>query len=320
MPPRLRPEGSGRLVLLLKYALKRVIIGIVAIFLVATITFFLMNLVPGGPFEFEKSINPMAKAALEAKYGLDKPILEQFGNYLKHALQGDFGPSIKQRGREVTDIILTKFAVSARLCGITVVVALVLGVPLGCFAAIRRGKWLDNLIRVFATVGIAVPGFVLCTVTLYILGVNLRWLPTLGLTKPANYIMPVFSLAFYPTAYIARMMRSTMLDTLGQDYVRTAESKGVPGGKVIFKHALRNAVLPVVTYIGPMMAFMMTGNFVVEQIFVIPGLGKEFISSIINRDYTMIMGTTIFLAVILIAINVIVDIAYKIIDPRINLY
>ena len=305
---------------MLKYALKRVIIGVVAIFLVAAITFFLMNLVPGGPFEFEKSINPMAKAALEAKYGLDKPIMEQFGNYLKHALQGDFGPSIKQRGREVTDIILTKFAVSARLCGITVVVALVLGVPLGCFAAIRRGKWLDNLIRVFATVGIAVPGFVLCTVTLYILGVNLRWLPTLGLTKPANYIMPVFSLAFYPTAYIARMMRSTMLDTLGQDYVRTAESKGVPGGKVIFKHALRNAVLPVVTYIGPMMAFMMTGNFVVEQIFVIPGLGKEFISSIINRDYTMIMGTTIFLAVILIAINVIVDIAYKIIDPRINLY
>ena len=304
---------------MLKYILKRVIMGAVALFLVATITFFLMNLVPGGPFEFEKSINPAARAAMEAKYGLDKPLLEQFKNYLSRAIVGDFGPSIKQRGREVNDIILTKFAVSARLCGITVIVALVVGVPLGCIAAIRRGKWLDNLIRVFATLGIAVPGFVLCTITLYIFCVNLQWVTNIGLETPANYILPVFCLAFYPTAYIARMMRSTMLDTLGQDYVRTARSKGVANWKVIFKHTLRNAILPVVTYLGPMMAFMMTGNFVVEQIWVIPGLGKEFISSIMNRDYTMIMGTTIFLAAILIALNVIVDIAYKIIDPRITL-
>jgi len=294
--------------------------GVVAIFLVSVITFFMMYLVPGGPFDFDKKINPLAMAALEKKYGLDKPVTEQFVNYIGRAIHGDFGPSIKQRGREVIDIILTKFPVSARLCGITVVVALLIGIPLGCFSAIKRGKWLDNLIRVIATVGIAVPGFVLCTMTLYLFGINLKWLPTLGLSSPANYIMPVFSLAFYPTAYIARMMRSTMLDTLGQDYVRTAKSKGVANGKVIFKHALRNSILPIITYIGPMMAFMMTGNFVVEQIFVIPGLGKEFISSIMNRDYTMIMGTTIFLGAILITINVIVDIAYKIIDPRINLY
>jgi len=293
--------------------------GAVALFLVATITFFVMNLVPGGPFEAEKSISPAALAALEAKYGLDKPLLEQFKNYLGHALQGDFGPSIKQRGREVSDIIIAKFPVSAKLCGITVVVALCIGIPLGCAAAIKRGKWLDNLILVIATLGIAVPGFVLCTVLLYIFGVNLKWLPTLGLSTAANYIMPVISLAFYPTAYIARMMRSTMLDTLGQDYVRTARSKGVSNNKVLFKHAARNAILPIVTYLGPMIAFTMTGNFVVEQIFVIPGLGKEFISSITNRDYTMIMGTTIFLAAILITLNVIVDIAYKIIDPRITL-
>ena len=304
---------------MLKYILKRVLMGVVALFLVATITFFAMNLVPGGPFEAEKSITPQALAALEAKYGLDKPLLEQYKNYLVRAVQGDFGPSIKQRGREVSDIITTKFAVSARLCGITVVFALCVGIPLGCAAAIKRGKWLDNLILVIATIGIAVPGFVLCTVLLYLFGVNLKWLPTLGLSSAANYVMPVFSLAFYPTAYIARMMRSTMLDTLGQDYVRTARSKGVSSNKVLFKHAARNAVLPVVTYLGPMMAFMMTGNFVVEQIFVIPGLGKEFISSITNRDYTMIMGTTIFLAAILIALNVIVDIAYKVIDPRIEL-
>jgi oligopeptide transport system permease protein len=306
-------------VLLLKYILKRVLLGAAALFLVATITFFLMNLVPGGPFEAEKAVSPAALAALEAKYGLDKPVLEQFGNYLSLTLRGDFGPSIKQRGWEVSDIILTKFPVSARLCGITVVVALAVGIPLGCVAAIRRGKWLDNLIRVFATVGIAVPGFVLCTVTLYLFGVNLKWLPTLGLSTTAHYILPVFSLAFYPIAYIARMMRSTMLDTLSQDYVRTAKSKGLARGTVIFKHALRNAILPIVTYLGPMLAFMMTGNFVVEQVFVIPGLGKEFISSIMNRDYTMIMGTTIFLAAILISLNVLVDIAYKIIDPRINL-
>ena len=304
---------------MLKYILKRVSMGLVAIILVAIITFFLMNLVPGGPFEAEKSVTPAALAAMEAKYGLDKPLPEQFINYLGRVLVGDFGPSIKQRGREVNDIILTKFAVSARLCAVTVVVALCIGIPLGCVAAIKRGKWLDNLIRVFATLGIAVPGFVLCTVTLYIFCVNLKWITSIGLTTPANYILPVFSLAFYPTAYIARMMRSTMLDTLGQDYVRTARSKGVANWKVIFKHSLRNAILPIVTYLGPMMAFMMTGNFVVEQVFVIPGLGKEFISSIMNRDYTMIMGTTIFLAAILITLNVIVDIAYKIIDPRITL-
>lgn len=304
---------------MLKYVIKRVLMGVVALFLVATITFFLMNLVPGGPFEAEKAVSPAALASLEAKYGLDKPLFEQFWNYITHALKGDFGPSIKQRGWEVSSIIAIKFPVSARLCGITVLVALAIGVPLGCVAAIRRGKWLDSLIRVFATVGIAVPGFVVCTVILYIFGVNLQLLPTLGLTSPLHYIMPVFSLAFYPTAYIARMMRSTMLDTLNQDYIRTARSKGVAYGKVVFKHAVRNAILPIVTYLGPMMAFMMTGNFVVENVFVIPGLGKEFISSITNRDYTMIMGTTIFLATILITLNVIVDIAYKVIDPRITL-
>ena len=309
----------GRLVLLLRYIIKRVLMGVAALFLVVVITFFLMNLVPGGPFEFEKAINPAAKAALEAKYGLDKPLPEQFVSYLTSALKGDFGPSIKQRGREVIDIITTKFVVSARLCGITVVVALAFCIPLGCIAAIRRGKWVDNLVRVIATLGIAIPGFVLCTITLYIFCINLQWLTSNGLSTPANYILPVFCLAFYPTAYIARMMRATMLDTLEQDYVRTARSKGVANRKVIFKHALRNAILPIVTYLGPMMAFMMTGNFVVEQVFVIPGLGKEFISSIMNRDYTMIMGTTIFLAAILITLNVIVDVAYKVIDPRITL-
>jgi oligopeptide transport system permease protein len=306
-------------VLLLKYIIKRIIIGAIALFLVATITFFLMNLVPGGPFDFDKKINPAARAALDAKFGLDKPVFKQFTTYISDALRGDFGPSIRQRGRDVIDIITTKFVYSARLCGVTAVVALVIGIPLGCISAIKRGKWQDNLIRIFATTGIAVPGFVVCNVTLYLFCIKLQWLPTIGLETPANYILPVFALAFYPTAYIARMIRSTMLDVLGQDYVRTATAKGVARYSVIVKHALRNAILPVITYLGPMIAFMVTGNFIVENVFVIPGLGKEFISSIVNRDYTMIMGTTIFLAAILITLNTIVDIAYKVVDPRIKL-
>ena len=305
-----------------KYILKRVLMGIVALFVVTVLTFFLMNLVPGGPFVAEKSITPQAKAALDAKFGLDKPLLVQFKNYILHAIRGDFGPSIKQRGRDVIDIILTRFPISAKLGGVSVAVALVLGVPLGCVAAFKRGKWGDNLIRVIATLGIAVPGFVLSTLVLHFLGSPFPQLLPIGaggLTTFAQYILPVFSLAFYPMAYIARLMRSTMLDTLGQDYIRTAIAKGVPRWKVLFKHAMRNAILPIVTYVGPLMAFTITGSFVVETVFVIPGLGSQFVSSIINRDYTMIMGTTIFLAAIMITFNVLVDVAYKLVDPRIQL-
>ena len=206
-----------------------------------------------------------------------------------------------------------------RLGGISILCACVIGLPLGCIAATKRGKWLDNLIRVFATLGIAVPSFVLCTLTMYFFGVRLGWLPTVGLTTPMHYIAPVFSLAFYPTAYIARLTRVSMLDVLGQDYIVTARAKGLPYRVSLFKHALRNAVLPVVTYLGPMMAYTLTGSFVVEKIFTIPGLGKEFISAITNRDYTMIMGTTIFLATLMVGLNLLVDIAYKFIDPRIKL-
>lgn len=302
-----------------KYILKRVSAAIITIFLVATITFFLMNLVPGGPFVAEKSISAQAQQALNEKFGLDKPLLVQYKNYMLNALKGDFGLSLKQRGREVTDIIFTKFPVSARLGGISVIVALLIGIPLGCIAAINRGKWLDNLIIVIATGGIAVPSFVICTVGMYLFGVHLKLLPTFGLTSPLHYILPVFALAFYPTAYITRLMRSSMLDVIGQDYIRTAKAKGVSQFISLFKHALRNAVLPVVTYVGPLLAYTLTGSFIVEKIFVIPGLGGQFVSSIMNRDYTVIMGTTIFLATLVIVMNTIVDIVYKIIDPRIQL-
>lgn len=302
-----------------KYIIKRIGLAIVTIWAVATITFFLMNLVPGGPFLSEKAVSPKAMAALEAKYGLDKPLFEQYITYLTDALHGDFGDSLKQRGRTVTSIIVTKFPVSARVGGVAVLVALLLGIPLGCIAAMHRGKFLDNLISVISTCGIAVPSFVICTVLMYFLGVHLKILPTYGLTSWKHYVMPVMALSFYPMAYIMRLMRSSMLDVLGQDYMRTCKAKGISQAVSIFKHALRNAILPVITYVGPMLAYTLTGSFVVEKIFTIPGLGGEFIGSISSRDYTVIMGTTIFLATLLIVMNVIVDIIYKIVDPRIKL-
>lgn len=302
-----------------RYILKRILLAIVTIWIVATLTFFLMNMIPGGPFLSEKAISPQATAALEAKYGLDKPLWQQYLTYMQGLLQGDFGMSLKQRGRTVLDIITSKFPVSARVGGIAVVLALVVGVVLGCVAALHQGKFWDRFISVFATLGIAVPSFVICTLLLYVFGAKLKWLPTLGLNSWQSYIMPVFAIAFYPTAYIMRLMRSSMLDALGQDYMRTAKAKGLSGNKQLFKHALRNAILPVITYVGPMLAYTIVGSFVVEKIFVIPGLGGSFITAITGRDYTLIMGTTIFLATLVILMTLVVDLLYKVVDPRIKL-
>lgn len=302
-----------------KYIVKRVLLAVVTIWLVATITFFLMFMIPGGPFLAEKSPSPATLEALNRKYGLDQPIIVQYKNYMLNLLKGELGESIKQRGRTVGDIISRGFKVSARVGGISILVSVLIGVPLGCIAALNRGKWLDNLIMVIATFGIAVPSFVISTVLMMVFSIKLDLLPTYGLTSWQHYIMPVIALSFYPTAYISRLMRTSMLDVLGQDYMRTAKAKGLSQFKMLFKHALRNAILPVVTYLGPLIAYTLTGSFVVEKIFTIPGLGNEFISSITGRDYTMIMGTTIFLASLVIIMNLVVDIAYKIIDPRIKL-
>lgn len=304
---------------MVKYILKRLGMAFVTVWLVATLTFFLMNLVPGGPFLSEKAVSPKAMKALEAKYGLDKPLFEQYLTYIGDAVHGDFGDSLKQRGRTVSKIISTKFPVSARLGGMAVLVAFCIGVPLGCISALNRGKIGDNIIIVIATCGIAVPSFVICTMLMYVFGVRLGWLPTLGLSTWKHYIMPVIALAFYPTAYITRLMRSSMLDVLGQDYMRTAKAKGLNQFVSLFKHALRNAILPIVTYMGPLLAYTVTGSFIIEKIFTIPGLGSEFIGSITNRDYTVIMGTTIFLATLMVFMNVVVDIVYKLVDPRIKL-
>ena len=302
-----------------KYILKRAIMSLITAFLVATLTFFVMNMVPGGPFLSEKAVTPQAQAAMEAKYGLDKPLFQQYTTYMTGILKGDFGLSIKKRGRTVSQIIGTKFPVSAKVGGLALILAVCTGIPLGAVAAFNRGKFIDNLLVVLSTAGIAIPSFLSSTILIYIFTTKLKWLPSLGLKDAQSYIMPVVALALYPTFYIARLMRSSMLDVMGQDDMRTAKAKGVTTFKAIFKHALRNAILPVITYLGPLLAALMTGSFIIEKIFNIPGLGSEFVSSITSRDYPMIMGTTIFLAVFIIIMNLFVDIAYAIVDPRIKL-
>ena len=304
---------------MLQYIIKRIATAVITAYLVATLTFFIMNLVPGGPFLSEKAVTPQAQAAMEAKYGLDKPLGTQYATYMGALARGDLGLSLKKRGRTVSQIIGTKFPVSARLGGLAMLVAVFAGVPLGAVAAFKRGKAVDNALVVLSTAGIAIPSFLSSTLLMYVFTTKLKLLPSLGLNTPASYIMPVLALALYPTFYIARLMRSSMLDVMGQDYMRTARAKGVGTGKMIFKHALRNAILPVITYLGPLLASLMTGSFIIEKIFNIPGLGSEFVGAITSRDYPMIMGTTIFLAVFVIFMNVIVDIAYAVVDPRIKL-
>ncbi len=303
-----------------KYICKRIIMAIVVLLLIASLTFLLMNLVPGGPFLSEKAPSQAVLDALYAKYGLDQPLHVQLKNYLVNAFHGDFGVSLKmQKNRPVTDIIIEMFPVSLRVGIVAVIVAVLFGVPMGCIAAYYRGGKMDSFLRVVMTLGISIPGFVVATLLLIFFGVKLHWLPTMGLNGWTSYIMPSFTLAFYPMCYLGRLSRSSMLDAINQDYIRTARAKGVKGKAIIFKHALRNALIPVVTYLGPLTAGIVTGGFVAETVFCIPGLGRYFVQSVLNRDYPIIMATTIFLAALVIFMNLVVDILYKVIDPRIDI-
>ena len=305
------------------YILKRILVAILTLLLIMTITFCLMNAVPGSPFLTEKS-TPEMIARANAKYGLDKPLIVQLFNYVKNYLHGDMGTSLKmQEGTAVTKIIFQegKFALSFKLGICAVIVAVIIGVPLGCLAAYNRGRWVDSVLRVVTTLGVAVPSFVLCAVLLIFLGVRLQWVPVFSgsLDTWKAYIAPVIGLSFYPMCYVAKLTRTSMLDAIHQDYIRTARAKGLKTRFIIFKHALRNSMIPVITYLGPMTAGIVTGGFVVEQTLQIPGLGKYFISSILNRDYPIIMATTVVLAALVIVMNLVVDIAYKLVDPRISL-
>ena len=302
------------------FLLKRVLSSIVTLFVIITITFFLMHVVPGGPFATNEKLSQGIIKAMEAKYGLDKPLIQQYGIYLGNLVKGDLGMSIASKeGKTVNYIISQKFPVSARLGGLAVLLALILGLFMGCYAALRHEKFVDRLVMFISTLGIAVPGFIMGMLLLLLFGVALRWLSFIGLNSPLDYILPTFTLAFYPACFIARLIRSSLLDVLGQDYIRTARAKGLPATSVLIKHAIRNAILPVVTYLGPLLAYVLVGSFVVERIFSIPGLGLFFIQSITSRDYPLIMGTTIFLAALIIFMNLVVDLVYVVIDPRIKL-
>ena len=301
------------------YVLKRIGLAILTIWVVITITFFVMHAVPGGPFVGEKATTPAVQAAMEAKYGLDKPVLEQYFTYLGDiVLRFDFGPSLKQRGRQVIDIIADGMKVSAKLGLIAAFGALVVGIVLGAVAALRRNKVIDKVIMVITTAFVSMPSFIAGALLLTIFAVSLHLLPANGAQKN-GLILPVVTLGLYPMAYITRLTRSSMLDVLGQDYIRTARAKGVPGFKVIFGHALKNSLIPVITYFGPMLAYIVTGSIVVEQIFAVPGIGRAFVNSITGRDCPLVMGTTIILACLIIIMNRVSDLLYKIVDPRIEL-
>lgn len=301
------------------YVLKRVALSLLSVWIVITVTFFVMRAVPGGPFVGEKATTPAAQAVLEAKYGLDKPLSAQYFTYLTDIVTDfDFGPSLKQRGRDVIDIISDGLKISAKLGIIAASIALVSGVFLGSIAALRRNKSADKIIMIVTTAFVSLPSFIIGTLLLLIFAIKFRIFPANGATTQ-GLILPVITLSLYPMAYITRLTRSSMLDVLGQDYIRTARAKGVSPNNVIFRHALKNSLIPVITYFGPMLAYIVTGSLVVEQIFAVSGIGRAFVNSIINRDYTLIMGTTIVLATLIVIMNLITDFVYKMVDPRITL-
>jgi oligopeptide transport system permease protein len=300
----------------LRYVVKRVGLAALTVLIITAITFFTMNAIPGGPFAKEKAPSEAVKAILEARFNLDKSVPEQYVLYLGNILEGDFGVSLKT-GRDIMLTITESFAISARLGGMAVVVALTVGLIMGSLAALTRNKLPDRLIIFFSTLSTAVPSFVLATLLLLIFSIQLGWIQVWSASS-TNYILPVISLSLYPMAYITRLTKSSMLDALGQDYIRTAKAKGVAQWKIIFKHALRNALIPIITYVGPMTAYILTGSLVVESVFTIGGLGSKFVSGITNRDYPMIMATTIFLATLMVIANLISDLVYKLVDPRIS--
>ena len=316
---------------ILKFLIKRIAMGLVTLWLVITITFFLIHMLPGDPFQSEKAIPPKVKENLMAKYHLDRPLGEQYVEYLKNIAKGDLGASMKVRGRTVNDVIKKSFLTSADLGARSIIFALALGIPLGIIAALKRGKYQDRLAMIVAIIGISVPSFVLAgLMQKYFVDVhngilidqyNLPLVRILlsGWDRPEKKILPVVALGLYTVALIARLLRDKMIEVMGQDYIRLAVAKGVKPKNIVFRHALRNAILPIITIMGPTIAAVLTGSFVIEKMFSIPGLGKYFVDSINDRDYTMVLGVTVFYAIFLIIMMILVDIVYVLVDPKIKL-
>ena len=304
---------------MLAYIIKRIFNAVLVLWVVITITFGLMHAIPGGPFTVEKSLPPVVLKSIEERYKLNDPLYKQYGDYLTNLVQGDLGPSFKYPGRSVNDIIKDGFPVSFQLGMEAVLIAVIIGIPAGVLAAVKQGKWQDHAVNFCTTLGVAVPSFVVAALLIYVLSTKLHLLPSAMWEGWQYQIMPALALSGMPMSFIARLARSSMLDVLGQDYIKTARAKGLSRLTVLFKHALPNSLIPVITYIGPMAAGILTGSFVIESIFAIPGLGQYFVTSIYNRDYTVILGVTIFYSVIVIVLNMLVDLIYPLLDPRIKI-
>ncbi len=302
-----------------KYIMKRILISLLVIFVIASITFWLSRAIPGGPFDKEKPLNDIIIANLNKKYNLDAPVWKQYVDYMVGVFKFDFGPSYFYQNETVNDYINRCFPISFTLGICAMIVAILTGIPAGIISALKQNGWQDNIIKVLTTILVSLPNFVIASGLMYVLGYKLRLLPVALWGTPKQMVMPVLALAAYPLSYITKMMKSSMLEVLNSDYIRTARAKGASNFLVVYKHALKNAILPIITILGPMFAGIITGSLVVEKIFTIPGLGGQFTMSIFNRDYPMIMGLTIFYSILLIGSILIVDIVYAIVDPRIKL-
>ena len=306
---------------MVKYILKRIGAGIVSLFVLITITFFLLHIIPGGPFSpaENRNVPPQILEKITEQYGLNDPIPEQYVRYLKNLAQGNLGTSFKKQDTTVNELIAQGFPVSAKVGFWGVLISLAIGVPLGVVAAVKRGKWPDGAAMVFATIGVSVPSFVICVLMMYFFCEKWKIFPSYGLTSWKHYILPVFCMAFSQIAYITRLMRSSMLETMRQDYIRTERAKGVPEFTVIGKYAMKNSLLPIITYVGPMVAALLTGTFIIEKMFSVPGLGRYFVTAISDRDYSVTLGLTLFVGALIIVVNIIVDIMYALIDPRVKI-
>jgi oligopeptide transport system permease protein len=304
---------------MLHYICSRLTSMLLVLFVIITVTFLLMHAVPGGPFTTEKNLPEAIQKNIEERYHLNDSLWQQYNDYLVHIATGDLGPSFKYENRTVNEIIRESFPISAELGTVTVLLAVLIGVPTGIIAAFRHNRWPDYLLMFLATIGISAPGFILAALLIYIFALQLTWLPAALWEGPSSMILPALALGGLPTAFIARLTRSSMLEVLGQDFIRTARAKGLPIFIILYRHALKNALIPIITYLGPLIAGIFTGSFIIETIFAIPGLGRHFVTSIYNRDYTVILGITVFYSALLVSSNFLVDIVYALLDPRIKL-
>lgn len=303
-----------------KYFGKRLVIGLITLFALATITFFLMHAIPGSPFAGETSKLPAnVKEKLVEQYGLDKPVTEQYVRYLQNAVKGDFGTSLNRKGKAVSDIIMAGIPYTASLGLAAFCIALAVGILLGTISAFSKHQWVNNMVAFIATIGVSVPSFLLALLMMILFGVALHCLPIVGLGTWRHYIMPATALALSPIAMISRLTKTSLTEVMKQDYMVLAKSKGTGQVMVIIRHALKNALVPVVTYAGPLLATLLTGSFVVETLFSVPGIGAEFVTSVSNRDYTMIMALTIFYGAFIIICNIVTDLITALMDPRIRL-